>query len=75
MIEQSIRTSLKTYPVYIGADTIKHLPVFLKNNYPKLTKIFIITDENVAESVFIIGTNPFIRFQRSIYKGSKRRES
>lgn len=48
MIERTINTTNKSYPVYIGASTINQLPVFIKNKYPKLTKIFVITDENVG---------------------------
>jgi len=49
MIEQVVKTPLKTYPVYIGTEAIKQLPVFLKDQQPNLTKILIITDETVGK--------------------------
>lgn len=43
-----IETATKTYSVYIGADVIKQLSSFIKNAFPRLTSIMIITDETVG---------------------------
>ncbi len=48
MINLSVNTTLKTYPVYIGAGVIQQLPNLLKDHSFKFTKIFIITDETVG---------------------------
>lgn len=49
MIEQAVKTTLKTYPVYIGAGAIDQLPKLLNERLPKLTKILVITDETVGD--------------------------
>lgn len=43
-----IHTSSRTYPVMIGSGAINKLKSFLSENFPALTKIMIITDENVG---------------------------
>ncbi len=43
-----IHTSSRTYPVMIGSGVINQLAPFLRENFPELTKIMIITDENVG---------------------------
>lgn len=48
MIELSVQTPLKTYPVYVSAGAVNRLPEIIRQRLPKLTKIFIITDETVA---------------------------
>lgn len=48
MIEISVQTPLKTYPVYVGTGVISRLPEIIRERLPKLTKILIITDETVA---------------------------
>jgi 3-dehydroquinate synthase len=49
MIQQLVKTPLKSYPVYVGPGAIDVLPDFLKNHLKKLTKILVITDENVGK--------------------------
>jgi 3-dehydroquinate synthase len=49
MIEQVVKTSLKTYPIYIGKEAIQQLPNFIKTTQSSLTKVLIITDEIVGE--------------------------
>ena len=49
MINLTVKTTLKTYPVYIGVGAIQQLPTLLKDNSFNFTKIFIITDETVGE--------------------------
>lgn len=44
-----IQTESKTYQVVIGEGVIAEINSFLKSHFPKLTKILIITDENVAK--------------------------
>ncbi|MBB6444697.1 3-dehydroquinate synthase [Bacillus benzoevorans] len=48
MVELTVQTPLKTYPVYVGTGVISRLPEIIRNKLPKLTKIFIITDEMVG---------------------------
>ena len=48
MIQQLVKTPLKSYPVYVGPGAINVLPDFLTNHLNKLTKILVITDENVG---------------------------
>lgn len=43
-----IHTSSREYPVFVGRNAIGQIPIFLKEKYPSLTKVLIITDENVA---------------------------
>lgn len=43
-----IKTASKTYSVYVGAGVIKQLSSFIKNTFPDLTNIMVITDETVA---------------------------
>src|SRR3954454_24053685 len=52
MINLTVKTTLKTYPVYIGVGAIQQLPTLLKDNSFNFTKIFIITDETVGELYF-----------------------
>lgn len=49
MINLTVKTTLKTYPVYIGVGAIQQLSTLLKDNSFNFTKIFIITDETVGE--------------------------
>lgn len=49
MIEQVVKTSFKTYPIYIGKGATGQLPDFIESTQPNLTKILIITDEVVGE--------------------------
>lgn len=44
----SIQTDSKTYPVYVGAEVINELSSFIKETYPSLTNLILITDETVA---------------------------
>lgn len=44
----SVQTESKVYPVIIGEKIIHELPLFLHKEFPQLTKIFIVTDENIA---------------------------
>ena len=48
MINLTVNTTLKSYPVYVGVGVIQQLPKLLKNNSFNFTKIFIITDETVG---------------------------
>lgn len=48
MIELSVQTPLKTYPVFVGTGAVKRLPGVIKDKLPKLTKILIFTDETVG---------------------------
>ncbi|WP_141433336.1 3-dehydroquinate synthase [Bacillus sp. 03113] len=43
----SIETGSKSYPVFVDSHSLEHLNVFLKENFPSLTKLLIITDETV----------------------------
>lgn len=43
-----IHTSSRTYPVFVGSGAIGGIQQFLLENHPSLTKIMIITDENVG---------------------------
>lgn len=43
-----IHTSSRNYPVIIGSGVIHELKTFLEERFPSLTKIMIITDENVG---------------------------
>ncbi|QVY60168.1 3-dehydroquinate synthase [Cytobacillus gottheilii] len=45
----SVQTSSKEYPVLIGEKIIHELPLFLHNEFPQLTKLMIITDENIGK--------------------------
>jgi 3-dehydroquinate synthase len=47
MIQQLVKTPLKSYPVYVGPGVINVLPDFIKSQQKRLTKIMVITDENV----------------------------
>ncbi len=49
MNEHIVKTSFKSYPVYIGEGVIQQLPVFIKEKRASVTKILIITDETVGE--------------------------
>lgn len=44
-----IQTPSRNYPVYVGAGAIEQLSPFLEENFPNLTKVFIITDSNVGD--------------------------
>ncbi len=48
MIELSVQTPLKTYPVFVGTGAVNSLAEVIKSRLPKLTKIYIITDETVG---------------------------
>lgn len=43
-----IHTSSRNYPVFVGSGVISEIGGFLLENLPSLTKILIITDENVG---------------------------
>ncbi|MBS4215860.1 3-dehydroquinate synthase [Neobacillus rhizophilus] len=43
-----IHTKSKNYPVFVGEGTLQDIGPFLTHHFPKLTKLFIITDETVA---------------------------
>ncbi|WP_080845453.1 3-dehydroquinate synthase [Cytobacillus gottheilii] len=43
-----VQTSSKEYPVLIGSQIIHELPLFLHKDFPQLTKLMIITDENIG---------------------------
>lgn len=49
MNELMIETSSKTYPVVIGSDILTHLPNFLLKEMEGISKIWIISDETVAD--------------------------
>lgn len=49
MEEIKIHTSSKDYPVFVGSKVIEELPSFIKTQFPSITKIVIITDQNVGE--------------------------
>lgn len=49
MEELTIHTSSKDYPVLVGTGVIEELSAFIQNQFPSITKIVIITDENVGE--------------------------
>lgn len=44
-----IETKSKSYPVFIGAGMISQLEGYIKEALPAVTKVLIITDENVGE--------------------------
>ncbi|KAF0825950.1 3-dehydroquinate synthase [Cytobacillus firmus] len=44
-----IKTSDRTYPVYIGTAAIEGLGSYIKDTFPALTNIMIITDETVRD--------------------------
>lgn len=45
----SIRTDTKTYPVFIGAGAVDGLSSFIKETFPNMTNLMMITDETVGE--------------------------
>lgn len=45
-----ISTDSKKYPVFLGANSISALAPFIKERFPSLTKILIITDHHVAQT-------------------------
>lgn len=49
MEEIRIHTSSKDYPVFVGSKVIDELPAFLHRQFPSVTKVVIITDQNVGE--------------------------
>lgn len=49
MEEVQIQTSSKTYPVFIANGVVKELPTFIKRNFPSITSVLIMTDQNVGE--------------------------
>lgn len=44
----SIETASKTYPVFIGSGVINDLSSYIRDKFPSLTSIVLITDETVA---------------------------
>lgn len=48
MIQQVVKTSLKSYPVMVGPGAVHELPNFINSHLPRLTKIMVITDEKVG---------------------------
>ncbi|MFB6466007.1 3-dehydroquinate synthase [Cytobacillus sp. Hz8] len=48
----TIRTQSKQYPTMIGHGASELLAPFLKDNFPSLTKLFIITDEHIHQLHF-----------------------
>ncbi|MGG0716698.1 3-dehydroquinate synthase [Robertmurraya massiliosenegalensis] len=44
-----IQTESRNYSVFVGEGVISTLPTFLKDEFPSLTKVVIITDGNVGE--------------------------
>lgn len=49
MEEIIIQTSSKDYPVFVGSGVIEELPAFIKERFPSVTTILIMTDQNVGE--------------------------
>lgn len=49
MEEIRIHTPSKDYPVFVGSKVIEELPTFIKTQFPSITKVVIITDQNVGE--------------------------
>ncbi|WP_066294278.1 3-dehydroquinate synthase [Bacillus sp. FJAT-29937] len=45
----TIETNSKTYPVYVGAGVTRQLSSFIRDKFPSLTTIMVMTDETVAE--------------------------
>ncbi|MDF2037182.1 3-dehydroquinate synthase [Cytobacillus oceanisediminis] len=45
----SIKTPGRTYPVYIGAGAIEALGSYIKDTFPAMTNLMIITDETVRD--------------------------
>lgn len=45
----SIQTASKTYPVFVGSGSIKQLNTFIKDAFPSVSKVMIITDETIAD--------------------------
>ncbi|MBM4762122.1 3-dehydroquinate synthase [Bacillus sp. B15-48] len=45
----TIRAGNQTYPVLVGFDVKNHLNAFIKEQFPQLTSILIITDETVGD--------------------------
>lgn len=48
MIEISVKTPFKTYPVLVGTEAVNRLPEIIHTRLPQLTKVFIITDDTIA---------------------------
>ncbi|MDM5331226.1 3-dehydroquinate synthase [Neobacillus sp. CF12] len=44
-----IQTSSKNYDVFVGKDILREISFFLKNHFPNLTTILMITDETVGK--------------------------
>lgn len=44
-----IHTASKDYPVFVGTNVVNELPSFLRERFPSLTNILILTDHNVGE--------------------------
>lgn len=49
-----IKTSSKEYPVYLGKKAITKLAPFIQEQLPQISKIAIITDENVAMHLSVL---------------------
>ncbi|MBT2690016.1 3-dehydroquinate synthase [Bacillus sp. ISL-47] len=45
----SIQTDTRTYPVFIGSGAIGRLSTFIKEAYPSMTNLMVITDETVRD--------------------------
>lgn len=63
-----IHTPSKIYPVYVGSDVIKELELFIQDNLPSVTKILIITDENVGERYLSSLISVLSNFEPSYFK-------
>lgn len=62
-----IHTASKDYPVYVGTSVINELPSFLRERFPLLTNILIITDRNVGERYLSLLTDVLSDFKPSSY--------
>jgi 3-dehydroquinate synthase len=62
-----IHTASKDYPVYVGTSVINELPSFLRERFPSLTNILIITDHNVGERYLSLLTDVLSDFKSSSY--------
>ncbi|WP_019242023.1 MULTISPECIES: 3-dehydroquinate synthase [Bacillus] len=49
MKKLTIETTSKTYPVIIGSDILKELPIYIQSSLDPVSKIWIISDQTVSE--------------------------
>lgn len=67
MEELMIRTASKDYPVFVGAHAIEQLPIFIKERFPSITNLLIITDQNVGERYLSLLVGILSDFNPSYY--------